>query len=248
MIVVSSTEPAVIINSLRRHFNDPEDVVASTQPEHRGVDFLWRAHGEWHGIQRKEVRDFIASVNDGRLAKEVGQMRDGVVRPHLVIEGKVMFINGELGLGGKFGKPVKRAAWRGMLWSLAAQGIEIGYTHDHGDTAEYVAHAYAWSQKDSHSTGLSRPGPDSEWGTPTSRDFQIHLLMGMPGVGRELAERVITHFGGLPWEWAVTPAALMEVPGLGKKKVDTMWKALAYITKGGVTDVPRSISTQVGDS
>ena len=68
--------------------------------------------------------------------------------------------------------------------------------------------------------GTNPSDPTAAWGTPDSRDFQVHLLTGFPGVGPELAERIIDHFGGVPWTWKITVEELQQVAGIGKRKAE----------------------------
>ncbi len=60
------------------------------------------------------------------------------------------------------------------------------------------------------------------WGTPSSRDFQIHFLQGLPGIGPEHAETILDHFGAMPLRWAVTKEELMEVRGVAEKIAERM--------------------------
>ena len=86
----------------------------------------------------------------------------------------------------------------------------------------------AWTQKATHTALQGTRGgvPRNSWGRSTSRDYQIHLLTGLPGVGEELAGRVVDHFGKLPWMWTVTEEELCQVQGIGPKKARKMMEAL----------------------
>lgn len=192
-------------------------------PERYGCDVLWNVRGEWWGVQRKELGDFIASVLDGRMAKEVGQMKQ-LPLPHVVIEGEIKF-SGEVLVWNQWGQEVSKSQWFGMTWSLQFAGVTIGYTRRQQDTAAYVKRMMAWSEKGAHTSMMRRPGPVGKWGKATSREYGEHLLMGLPGVGPELAGRVMDRFGRVPWKWDVTEAELCEVPGVGKQKAKTMLEA-----------------------
>src|SRR6516162_7072760 len=65
-VLISPTEPA-FFRTLGK---------VSSVPEEYGVDFLF-ASTEFGlvGVQRKELSYFVASVKDGRLSKELGQMK-----------------------------------------------------------------------------------------------------------------------------------------------------------------------------
>jgi ERCC4-type nuclease len=53
-------------------------------------------------------------------------------------------------------------------------------------------------------------------------------LQGFDGIGPELAERIVDHFGRVPLSWTVGEGELAKVKGLGKKKVAKMVKVLGY--------------------
>ena len=205
-LFVSSTEREPFRKHLPPH-------TLSTLPERYGCDVAWPSNGQWWGVQRKELQDFIASVQDGRLAKEIGQMRQTVM-PVLVLEGRVRFTAGAL--DGVWGKPVTEKQFRGMLYSLARQGVTVFRTDDVRGTANEVKHLMGWSEKDRHTSMVKRPGPTHQWGKADNRDFQEHFLMGLPGVGPELAGRIINRFGGVPMAWTVTADELCQVDGIGK--------------------------------
>jgi ERCC4-type nuclease len=215
-LFVSSTERDAFRKHLPAH-------TLSTLPERYGCDVAWPANGQWWGVQRKEIKDFIASVQDGRLAKEIGQMRQTVM-PTVVLEGRVRFTAGML--DGVYGKGVTEQQYRGMVYSLARQGVVLLRSEDQRGTAAEVKYLYAWSQKDRHGGLMKRPGPTHQWGKADNRDFQEHFLMGLPGVGPELAGRIIDRFGGVPMACTVTGEELMTVDGIGKQKAAALYQAL----------------------
>lgn len=210
-MLVSPTEPAML----------REGGEISPFPELHGVDYVIIVPGHMIGVQRKEIKDFVASVKDGRLAKEKGQWSGSPFsRIYLLMEGRVRVNNkGEILLG-KNSYGFKLSQMRGVLLGL---GVEVIWSDGLEDTKEYLTHLEEWWSKESH--GLSRPGPRVEWGKAGNRDFQIHLLMGLPGIGRVLAERILDEVG-MPFGWKVGMEELMEVDGLGEKKVKEIWKCL----------------------
>lgn len=199
----------------------------SSVPEQYGVDFLWRAHGQWWGVQRKEVKDLLASVTDGRLSKEVQQMRSSVGEAMVIIEGSVTWtVEGVLMTKGYGNGMWTRSQWDGLMFSLLHEGAKVIRSGGLKETADLVKGYETWSMKEKHMSLKGRPGPQVMWGRPGNKDYQIHLLMGLPGVGYELAKRIVEHFGGIPWRWTVTRRDLMEVEGIGKGKVERIFGAL----------------------
>lgn len=193
-------------------------------PERYGCDLLFSAGARFYGIQRKEFKDFCASVQDGRLGQQIAQMQ-GMTRGMVVIEGDGRWTDD--------GQLIDRYAdmtkdqMRKLLWSVRDQGVWVDFTDDLQDTIRLVTSFEAWCKKGGHTSLSQRPKPQSQWGRATNRDFQLHLLQGIPGVGVELAGRIIDRFGRVPWAWNVSEEELMQVDGIGKAKVKKMMEALA---------------------
>lgn len=193
--------------------------------ESRGADFLFVAHGQWVGIQRKEIQDFIASLTDGRLQKELAQLQSCPNRV-LILEGKIQWTTeGEM-LGKGYGRTWTRKQWRGVLWGIRAKGIWIEYTDDISDTLNTLDWIEQWFTKDTHGSLDRRPGPMSLWGHPSNEDYQRHIIMGLPGVGPELADRICRTFNGVPFGWRIAKEELLQVPGIGIKKAETIYNCL----------------------
>lgn len=216
---VSPTEPAVIKDLLQV----TADAAGGTlrvdwSPEDRGLDYMWiDAHGYWRGVQRKEVKDFLASLDDGRLSRELNQMTAEVVMPIVAVEGRIQWAGDEMIVDRWSGRGVTRGGWNKRLLSIANRGVQVMFTGGMGETAALVADYWAWSQKATHSTGTSRPGPAMDWGRLSNRDWQAHLLQGLDGVGPKLADAILDTLGYCPLQVVAREDELLQVPGIGKK-------------------------------
>lgn len=206
---------------------------SSPLPERYGVDMLWHTRGAWWGCQRKTVSDFVASLLDGRITREVAQMRCRVSMPTIVLEGRVSFttdVDREqmVLLGSGFGQTVTRRQWRGLMWTLASKGIHVASTANIADTVVYVAEMMAWTSKATHTSLTARPKViESAWGQPTDRDWGVYLLQGFDGVGAGLAGAVFDHFGRVPLRWDCDEADLLAVDGIGPGRASKLMGALA---------------------
>lgn len=221
LFIVAPTEPPTIKTLIG------SDGVVSMLPEHHGCDVVWYVRGVMWGVQRKELKDFIQSVGDGRLAKEIAQMKaSGIPMPMVLIEGKVQWNNDDTLKWNSRGQTFTKAQWRGILWSIRSEGIHIDFTSSMLDTVEYIQTLARWSEKDKHQSIMRRPTPGNYWGKATNEDYAVHLLQGFDGVGIDRAKAIVRHFGGVPLDWTVTEKELMQVPGLGKVLAQRLLAAL----------------------
>ena len=222
MLLVSPAEPAAVTRFI------PREVKWGTSAlcEKMGVDFLWRGHGGWCGVQRKEISDLLASATDGRLARELQQLVDLDIAA-LVVEGQPMFATDGVLVDGGFGRSWTWSQIQGLTWSVQQRGVWCATTKTVDETMSYVCALMQWSQKERHNTAVKRAGVVSVWGgKPDAKEFACHLLQGIPGVGPEIAAKIYDHFGRVPWRWDVGVEELMKVDGVGRKKAETMMRAL----------------------
>ena len=221
-ILCSPTEPKSLVSALGR---------TSSKPESHGVDFLWLADKKWYGVQRKRYPDDLEkSLDDGRLAKELGQI-GSIDQAFLVLEGYGQWtISGQP--MGKYDKLTKE----GMFSLLTSIGLLYGVpTYRVRDQAEMVQCILAlkkWTESPDHQKGRSsldrRPSsPKNKWGVRDSPAWASHFLQGFDGIGPVQAKGILDTFGGLPLRWDLTDAKELEkVPGIGKKTAEKLWEAL----------------------
>ncbi len=224
-LVIAPTEPP--------SFKAIADVI-SMAPERMGVDAMW-ATKNWGmvGVQRKEFGDLLASVADGRLAREVAQMqRLGLAV--LVIEGRPRWTaDGEL--VDRF-RRWSKSSHRGLVRSVQSKGVWVETSENTADTIEAVQDMIKWTAKDRHGSLDRRPKPTGAWGQASERDFALHLLQGIDGIGPVVAEAILDRFNNqVPWMWTCTFEELLTVPGLGPKTAEKAWAALGATVPAKVT-------------
>lgn len=208
---------------------------SSQAPERFGADVLLttKSYGAV-GIQRKEVNDLIASIHDGRLQKELQQMKTlglGV----LLVEGTLRWTED--------GQLLSSSPWTvsqhlGVMWSVQSRGFWIASTDHLRATCNYISTFTRWLAKSQTSSLNKRPGATSVWGSVNSRDWALHLLQSFQGIGYDLATAIYDHFGRLPLTWTVNELDLQQVPGIGPKRAQNLIDAL----------VPSSLSKLLSSS
>lgn len=207
-----------------------------------GADFLITSKSfGLVGVQRKEIKDLVASVRDGRLQREVAQMK-ALGQGIFLIEGKVQWTTDGSLLSG--GIEWTLAQHVGVVLSLNSDGFWTISTSDIVETREWLLKCMKWlgTEVSKHRSIRSRPGPvgKSIWGTNKSRDWAIHLLQSFEGIGYELACRIYDEFGGLPMQWSVDVEELARVKGIGKGRAERLMEALGVVDKG-VLELPEEL-------
>lgn len=173
------------------------------------------------GVQRKEIHDLIASRGDGRLARELAQMKQLDVAI-LLVEGRLKWTSdGQLSTS--YSKWT-RDQHLGLLFSIQSGGVWVNSSESLMESREYLSRLELWMLKEKHAGLTTRPKPTTLWGTRTDRDWAIHAIQSVDGVGPEMAGRIFEKFG-LPFECKVTVEELMTVDGVGKKRAEKIVRA-----------------------
>ncbi len=222
MILVSPTEPPTIQQLGRM----------SSLPETYGCDMVWSVPEiGLFGVQRKGFFDLIASLYDGRLQDELPRMAN---LPHsmLLIEGQPKWTS-----DGNLLHPYysfTHQQYRGLLWSVQQRSIWVEHTGEVLETRQVVEWLYKWTQKPEHLSLVGRPSPrGNAWGRVTNRDYAIHLLTSLPGVGPKLAGRIYDRFSRAPLRLDCTDVELLQVEGVGKEKLRRIKDVFGQSDVGG---------------
>lgn len=218
-ILISSQEP--------RRLKELLEAVDSPVVEDYGADLLLPSPKGLIGIQRKEASDFISSVEDGRLNRELGLLSQSVQFPILVQEGNFYFDReGLLWLNGRkqrYTKTQIRNLER-SLWYI--QGVRVEKSESMGETAALALEIESYFSKNSHVSLFRRPSPQSEWGIVPQSQREGWLLQGLQGVGPTLAEAIVKHFGRAPIQWSCSLEELERVDGIGRTRAGKIYGQL----------------------
>jgi ERCC4-type nuclease len=201
---------------------------SSPIPERYGADFLFlgKTFGAV-GVQRKELSDLLQSIRDGRLGKELNQMK-ALGQGVLLIEGKIQWTEAGMLL-------LARSSWTkaqhlGLLWSIQSRGYWIGFTETQVESMSYLSLFGKWLEKAQHRSLTTRPNVDrGMWGHADHRDWGIHFLQGFEGVGFDRAAAIYDYFGGVPLIWETTEQELVKIEGIGTKTAKNLILALGSL-------------------
>jgi ERCC4-type nuclease len=202
-------------------------------PERYGADVLTAVEGRGRlAIQRKQFPDdLLASLDDGRLARELPLLSQ-TEYPVLIVEGRPMW-TADGHLMQSWNSRWTRAQLRNLLRSVwRVHGVAVETTDDLQDTAAAVLEMEAWFRKSEHLSLRRRPKPvyRDSWGQLQTRHKGTKMLsffyQGIEGVSVTLADDLVKHF---PMPVRLCNASiedLMSVPNIGQKRAETIYRFL----------------------
>jgi len=170
------------------------------------------------GIERKTVTDFVGSMINKRMIKQLVDLKANYKKPLLLIEGL-----SEEDLYSPSSHPnINKNAIKGMLLSIVLDiGVPIIFTDDYKDTASYL---YLLLKRE----GSAPKG----YGLAVSRkayslsDQQQIFIEGFPSVGPGLSKGLLKHFKSVGAIINASVKDLREVPKVGKKKAEILRKII----------------------
>jgi ERCC4-type nuclease len=215
MILVSPTE--------RPPF--PSIGTVSSAPEKWGVDFLMHTKRGMVGVQRKALPDLVASLNDGRVAREIIDMRELDIGIWMIEGMPKWSTDGQLM---QSRVTFTRERLMGFNLSIQSQGYWVMITEDREDSARSLLLLESWMETE-HKSLHQRPNPQGVFGTPTSKEWLVHFIQGLPGIGHDRARAIAQFYDRSP----ITLRAgvdLSEIPGIGRKVADRIEKLIGRET------------------
>lgn len=165
------------------------------------------------GIERKDVNDFLNSLLNGNLFKQIKRLRDAYSRPVLIIEGPGLFTK----------RNINHNAIFGCLVSIMVDyGIPIINTENEKDTADLLIVMAKREQKKEHKSIVLR-------GNKNMMDIyeqQQFIIEGLPQISSVIAKRLLEHFGSIRALSNASEQDLQEVPGVGKKIAQDIYQVI----------------------
>jgi len=156
-------------------------------------------------IERKAISDFISSMINKRLARQLEEMKQ-FKKSLLIIEGydqKDIYDTG-----------VHENAIRGMILSILLDfQVPIIFTKDEDDTARYLSVLAKRLEKEPQEISLR-----AKKRVYSLKEQQQIILEGFPGIGPSLAKEMLKKFGSLKNVMDASLENLKEIKKLNEKK------------------------------
>jgi len=166
-------------------------------------------------IERKTIQDFLQSVTDQRIFRQLENLSDSYEKPVLLMEG-----NPELLFMERY---IHENAIRGALSSIAIDySIPIIWTYNSRESAAQI-YWMAYREQFGEKRGVqirSNKKPDS-----LSRQ-QEFIVAGLPFVSSTLSKRLLKRFGSVRGVFTAKQEKIMKVDKIGEKKARRIWEVI----------------------
>jgi len=155
------------------------------------------------GVERKDVDDFLNSLIDGKLFKQVGRLRDAYSRPVLILEGENLLTKRNINHNAIFGSFVS---------IIVDFGVPIISTKNALETADLM-YVMAKREQRVDKKEVAVRGDKKPMSVMERQQF---IVEGLPNVSSVIAKRLLDHFGSVKDIVNATEAELREVNGVGR--------------------------------
>ncbi|NIO22558.1 MAG: hypothetical protein GTN38_00840 [Candidatus Aenigmarchaeota archaeon] len=166
-------------------------------------------------VERKTISDFIQSIIDQRIFKQVSEISDCFEKPLMILEGNpdLLFLE----------RNVHPNMIRGALASLAIDyKIPIIWTRNAKETANQIYWiAYREQAKKKRGVAIRCPRKSA-----STRDRQEFLIAGLPHINTKLSRNLLKKFKTPKRVFSAKEDKLMKVEGIGKEKAKRIWDLL----------------------
>jgi len=216
MILVDKFEPQEVLEALSEH--------ARQASMDTGDYAFTTCSGQSVLIERKQVSDLLHSLSTGRLMDQLRRIIIESDIPILLVEGFITITK-----DGFVRYRAGKSRWRytsvqNLILTAQLSGVYLIQSPSQYNTPRIILSLYKYFQKPEH-TSLVRQKVFTVF--PKDRDYKrAEMLMSLPGVGVEIATRMVERFGTPMTAFSASDEELNEVGGLGPKKIKAIRKFL----------------------
>jgi DNA excision repair protein ERCC-4 len=157
-------------------------------------------------VERKSVRDLVSSIYDSRLFYQAAKISATYAKPYLLVEGDSKEVESLV-------KNLK--SFYGAIANVTlAYGLRVIYTANQKETAMAIAELLGHAR----AKPLVRLPSELPPKAKTVTQQQLYLVSSLPGVGRRLAERLLSKYGTPRRVMSLTAGEMAQTQGIGWKR------------------------------
>ena len=159
-------------------------------------------------VERKSVRDLVASVYDSRLFYQAAKLSAAYAKPFLLVEGDSKEVE-------SLARNLK--SFYGAIANVTlAYGLRVLYTANPTETATAIAELLGHAR----AKPLASMPPELPPKAKSVPQQQLYLVSAMPGIGKRLAEKLLSKYATPRRIMGLTAGELAMTPGIGWKKAE----------------------------
>jgi len=165
-------------------------------------------------VERKSVRDLVSSIYDSRLFYQAAKLSAAYAKPYLLVEGDSKEVE-------RLAKNLK--SFYGAIANVTlAYGLRMLYTANHRETATAIAELLTHAR----AKPLARIPAELPPKSKSVHQQQLYLVSSLPGVGRKLAEKLLSKYGTPRRVMGLTAGELAMTQGIGWRKAERIKETL----------------------
>ncbi len=167
------------------------------------------------GIERKQIPDFLQSITNQRIFKQLASLAESYEKPLLILEGNPELLFSE--------NNMHPNSIRGALASLSLDyAVPILWTPDSRGTADQIQRiAYREQVKKNRELQIR-----VKQKSPDFARQQEFIVAGLPHISNKLSKRLLMEFKTVRRMFSSKKERFMKVDGLGEKKAKKIWELL----------------------
>jgi DNA excision repair protein ERCC-4 len=159
-------------------------------------------------VERKSVRDLVSSIYDSRLFYQAAKISASYAKPFLLVEGDSKEVE-------KLARNLK--SFYGAIANVTlAYGLRVLYTANPKESATAIVELLGQARSKPLARMPSELPPKAK-SVPLQ---QLYLVSSIPGVGRKLAEKLLSRYGTPRRVMSLTAGELAQTPGIGWKRAE----------------------------
>ncbi len=162
-------------------------------------------------IERKTFDDFAASIADGRLFKQLEELKRNFERPMLILEGRALKRNVS-----------ENAVKAAMAATMLQYDIPILMTGDVNETAKIIY----WLAKKEQIDNKRVIGIKGKKKPKEINLLQEHAIASLPGISAVLSKRILNEFKSVKNFLNSKEDDIAKIKGVGRKQAKKLWKII----------------------
>lgn len=191
--------------------------------EANGADVIVPTKKGLIAYQRKTLLDLKSSLADGRLYRELSQLKTSPILTHsfLILEHDPRKLTNDYQF---MDCDFPRKNLTSVLTKVQLLGIHYLESPSTQHTVQTILDSSSYLSSTKSTTLKRPPGEKNHWGVRTNREFLAYILQSFPGIGIKTAYSFLDYFRTtIPLMWITDITELMSVPGIGKETASRLY-------------------------